>query len=307
MTTRLLTIPVCAIALCAAAGAWAQLQRPKLNEDLKRLKVGVMKMNGAPVVANRDSQPNFTRELVGMSWRPLDRIDLYIIKPRKVANPPVALFCYSFPSTTKRFLDNSFCERLAAQGFAAVGFDSALTGDRIYTRPMREWFVSEMRESLVTTVHDVQQIIHYLASRGDLNTNKIGFFGTGSGATIGLLSATVEPRIKAVDMVNPWGAWNDWVKNSAQIPDTERAKYLNGKFTKGIADLDPVVNFKKTSAKLRLQIVESDPITPEAAQRKIWKSFPASQTKTSYADNDDFYRAISAGRLFDWLGDQLKH
>ena len=62
----------------------------------------------------------------------------------------------------------------------------ALTGQRYHDRPMKEWFVSELRESLATSAHDVQMVLNYLASRGDVDMNRVGMFGDGSGASIAI-------------------------------------------------------------------------------------------------------------------------
>jgi len=72
---------------------------------------------------------------------------------------------------------------------------------------MKEWFVSDLEHSLVGTTHDVQMVINYLASRGDFDMSRIGIFGEGSGGTIALLAASVDARIKAVDVLDPWGDW----------------------------------------------------------------------------------------------------
>jgi hypothetical protein len=91
---------------------------------------------------------------------------LYVIRPSHIEKPPVVLYLYSYPSDTHRFLDNAYCQRVTGDGFAAVGFVSALTGQRYHGRPMKQWFVSELQESLVLSVHDVQMVLNYLARRG---------------------------------------------------------------------------------------------------------------------------------------------
>lgn len=67
------------------------------------------------------------------------------------------------------------------EGFAAVGFVSALTGHRYHDRPMREWFISEPQECLAVSAHDVQMVLDYLGTRGDLNTDRVGMVAEGSG------------------------------------------------------------------------------------------------------------------------------
>ena len=93
-----------------------------------------------------------------------------MLKPKGVKKPPVILNLYGFPTDTDPYKNEIFDTALTKDGFAAVGFVSALTGHRYHDRPMKEWFLSDLQESLGTTAHDVQMILDYLAARGDLNT-----------------------------------------------------------------------------------------------------------------------------------------
>ena len=36
----------------------------------------------------------------------------------------------------------------------------------------------------------------------------------GSGAAIAILAAAIDPRLKALDLVDPWGDWPDWLAKS---------------------------------------------------------------------------------------------
>jgi len=98
-----------------------------------------------PLLGEKDNLPQFTRELIQVKWRLGDPIDLYVIRPKGVAKPPVVLYLYSYPTETDRFRDDNYCVRITKDGFAAVGFVSALTGHRYHDRPMKEWFVSELQ------------------------------------------------------------------------------------------------------------------------------------------------------------------
>ena len=181
------------------------------TESAERVELNSLSLEGSdlrpekPVFGERDELPEFTRELIRVHWRDADPIDLYVIRPHGVDKPPAVLYLYSYPSEGDQFKDDGYCRRVTRGGFAAVGFVSALTGPRYHSRPMKQWFVSELQESLVESVHDVQMILNYLATRGDLNMDRVGMMGAGSGATIAILSASVEPRLKALDLLDPWG------------------------------------------------------------------------------------------------------
>jgi len=206
------------------------------QESLSSLSLSDSKLRAAaPVLGEKDEYPEFTRELLQVQWRSNDAIDLYVIKPHGIAKPPVVLYLYSYPSETDRYRDNDYCKRVTSNGYAAVGFVSALTGQRYHDRPMREWFVSELPESLTESVHDVQMILRYLSERGDFDMGRFGIFGNGSGATIAILVAAVDPQVRAVDAIQPWGGWPTWLAKSSLIPETERATYLKPEFLASVA------------------------------------------------------------------------
>ena len=118
-----------------------------------------------PLAALLNDYPGYTVELLQVQWRFGDPLDLYVMKPKGVAKPPVILYLYGYPADTDRFKDEGFQRAVTKDGFAAVGFVSALTGHRYHDRPMREWFLSELQESLATSAHDVQMVLDYLADR----------------------------------------------------------------------------------------------------------------------------------------------
>jgi hypothetical protein len=137
----------------------------------------------------------YTVELLQLQWRFGDPLDLYVMKPKTVARPAVILYLYGFPADTERFQDENFQRAVTKDGLAAVGFVSALTGHRYHDRPMREWFISELQESFAASAHDIQMILNYLQTRGDLDMSRVGMYAQGSGASIAILASAVDPRI----------------------------------------------------------------------------------------------------------------
>jgi len=295
-------------AWCQQSGIDSPVRRSAGNvEDWTTLTLAHSELHAEPPVpGQKDDMPRFTRELLQVKWRQGDPIDLYVIKPKDIAKPPVVLYLYSYPSETDRFRDDAYCARLTAGGFAAVGFVSALTGQRYSNRPMKQWFVSELQESLATTVHDVQMILNYLTTRGDLDMSKVGMFGTGSGGAIAILAASVEPRIKAIDVLNPWGDWPDWLAESGIIPDEERANFVRPDFEKKITNLDPVQYLPALTQQVRIQNVMDDSVTPKTAKEKISASAPKSAQISNYDDTKKFFSAEGGGRIFQWIKAQLQ-
>lgn len=255
----------------------------------------------------RDEQPQFVRQLIRVQWRIHDPIDLWVARPKVGGKVPVVLYLYSYADTGARFRDNGWCKRATADGFAAVGFVSALTDYRFRFRPLKQWFVSELAESLGTTVHDVQFILNYLASREDMDMNQVGMFGMGSGASIAILAAHADPRIKTLDLLDPWGDWPDWLKESPLIPDNERANYLTPKFLKSVVTLDPVSYLPTLKTqRLRLQQTLSEPVTPKLAKERLAAAAPDPSQVVKYENPEDLLKAWETTGLSGWIKQQMR-
>ena len=248
--------------------------------------------------------PDFTSELLRIQWRVADPIDLYVIKPHGVKNPPVVLYLYSYPNDTDIFRDDGWCKRATQGGFAAVGFVSALTGQRYHNRPMKEWFVSELQESLGTTVHDVQMVLNYLEKRGDLDMGHVGMFGQGSGGAIAVLAAAGRSPHLRVDLLNPWGDWPDWLKYSRQVPESERAAYLTPEFLKRVENLDPVRYLPKLKLKgLRVHAGDGRPRHPAHREREDCGPVPHPEQLVQYKDLAAYREALASGLPVDSRSD----
>jgi hypothetical protein len=260
-----------------------------------------------PLLGEKDDNPEFTRELWQVKWRQGDPIDLYVIRPKGVAKPPAVLYLYSYPSETEIFRSDTYCVNVTKNGFAAVGFVSALTGHRYTNRPMKQWFVSELQEALGSSVHDVQMILSYLATRDDLDMGRIGMFGVGSGATIAILAAASDPRIKTIDLIDPWGDWPDWMAKSSLIPESERPTYMKSEFLKKVAPLDPVEWLPRLKTQhVRLQQVLDDSATPKVVQERIKAAAPGTAQVAAFDTTEQFSRAVSGDTILQWMKDQLQ-
>ena len=277
------------------------------QENLNSLSIAESHLHAdKPVFGEKSETPRFTRELLQVRWRRGDGIDLYIIKPKGVEKPPAILYLYSYPTETDRFKDDAYCDRVTSGGFAAIGFVSALTGQRYHDRPMKEWFVSQLQESLVTSVHDVQMVLNYLATRGDIDMSRIGIFGAGSGGSIAILAAATDSRIKAIDLLDPWEDWPDWMAGSSLIPENERPNYLKPEFLKRIAPFDPVQWLPKLKLqRVRIMNVLDDTVTPKICQQRLESAAGPSVRVVHYDDTRALFGASTGGRIFQWIKQQL--
>jgi hypothetical protein len=259
-----------------------------------------------PLVGYVNNYPGYTVELLQVQWRWGDPLDLYVMKPEGVTKPPVILYLYGYPAGTDRFKDEDFQKRVTKDGFAAVGFVSALTGHRYHDRPMREWFVSDLQECLATSAHDVQMVLDYLARRGDLDMTRVGMFTQGSGATIGILASAVDPRIKVLDALDPWGDWPTWMASSPFVPEEERAEFVKPEFLKRAAALEPLDWLPKIQAKkFRLQDAIFEPNTPKASKEKLRAAVPAGTTVVIYKTAEDFNAVVRSEKELEWIQREL--
>jgi hypothetical protein len=261
----------------------------------------------APLVAFTNDNPGYTVELVQVQWRFGDPLDLYVMKPKGITRPLVILYLYGYPADTDRFKDESFQNAVTKDGFAAVGFVSALTGHRYHDRPMREWFISELQECLATSAHDVQMVLDYLASRGDLDTSRVGMFAQGSGASIAILASAVDQRIKVLDALDPWGDWPTWMAISPFVPEDERAEYVKSEFLKKVAALEPIDWMPRIQAKkFRLQDAIFESNTPKAAKEKLRAAVPAGATVVMYKTPEEFNAVVRGKKDLEWIQHELQ-
>jgi len=260
------------------------------------------------ILGEKDDKPGtpFIRERWHLMWRPADPIDVYVVKPRGVEKPPVILYLYSFPQDTDRFKEDYWCGQTTGGGYAAVGFVSALTGQRLEYRSLKENFFNQLPESIGATVHDVQMILNYLTTRGDLDMSRVGMFGQGSGGAIAILASAVDPRIKALDVLTPWGDWPVFLAKSTFVLKEERPLLVKPEFLSSVAGLDPVQWFSKVQAhSVRIQNVRKDGHMPDEAQEVMEASAPSTAEIDQYGDGQALYPMAANGRLLDWMKTQL--
>src|SRR4030081_2208843 len=260
-----------------------------------------------PLTGYTNEYPGYTVELLQVQWRFGDPIDLYVMKPQGVNKPPVILYLYGYPADTDRFKSEDFQKAVTKDGFAAVGFVSALTGHRYHDRPMREWFISELQECLASSAHDVQMVLDYLAIRDDLDMSRVGMFTQGSGASIGILASAVDPRIKVLDATDPWGDWPTWMATSPFVPEEERAEYVKPDFLKKAAPLEPIEWLLKIQAKkFRLQDAIFEPNTPRVAKEKLRAAVPAGGTVVIYKTSEDVNAVVRGKKYLEWIQHELR-
>jgi pimeloyl-ACP methyl ester carboxylesterase len=289
----------------------ATIERPAFHEDWTELSMkGSTLEFKAPILAETDDIPHtgFIRERYQITWRPKDPFDLYVIRPRGVAKAPVILYLYSFPDDTDSFKSNDWCETAVSGGYAAVGFVGALTGHRLRFRLLKESLISEMQEALASSVHDVQLVLDYVATRKDLDVDRVAMFGVGSGGAIATLASATDPRIRALDLMGPWGDWSTWYAEAKIIVEADRPTFTKPEFLAKVAPLDPVSWLPKSKAKaIRIQDIRGNLSMPDKAQEKLEAAAPDFAVISEFGNGRAFFAQNQpAANLFQWAKDQLK-
>jgi hypothetical protein len=309
--STLLLLPVTSTAQLASAS-------PPITDPANTRFQGVHEDWTSPALSNSHLKPDqplefmtdhprFNMELVRLQWRSADPIDVYVIKPKGVKKPPVILYLYGYPTDTDIFRNDDYEDLVTRNGFAAVGFVSALTGHRYHDRPMKEWFISELQECLATSTHDVQMVLNYLGGRDDLDMTRVGMFAQGSGASIAILASAVDPRIKVLEALDPWGDWPVWLATSPFVPEEERADYVKPEFLTKIAPLDPADWMPRIQAKrFRLDNELFDTVTPKIAKEKLRAAAPPRTNVELYKTMDEFKAAFQEGRNLGWIQRELR-
>jgi len=295
----------------AQAGSLSLSKQTPTYEDWTTIyiaKSGLRLTDTGSVPLSKVEVQGCTRELQRLTWRMNDPVDLYVIRPRGQQKLPVVLFLYDYTvDAAATFQQDRWCDVATRNGFAVAGFPSALSLQRMRPpRPLKEWFVSEFQEALATSTHDVQMVLNYMDKRGDLDLEHVGVVGQGSGGAVAILAAAADPRIRALDLMDPWGDWPDWLKSSKQIPKEERAAYLKPEFLERVSGLDPITYLPQLKGRaIRIQQVLADTITPNAAKEKIAKVAPAPGEVMRYPDIAAEAKALGANGILKWLGEQL--
>ena len=262
-----------------------------------------------PMIGFVNEESGYSISLIRVQWRWADPIDLWLMKPTGVKKPPVIIYLNGFPTDTDVFKEQGFQQLSTQGGFAAVGFVTALTGHRYHDIGLNKWFVSELQRSLAESAHDVQMVLNYLASRGNLDMERVGLFGQLSGATVGILAAAADPRIKVLDALDPWGDWPTWMAKSPFVPEEERPNFIKPEFLSKAAKLEPLDWMPKVqSKKFRLLQRTSEGETPLESKMKLQAAVPAGATVVLYKTSDEFVKANSEHpeRSLYWIKSALQ-
>ena len=112
-----------------------------VREDMTSPGLATSHLKPAQPLEFVTDNPRYTSELVRVQWRWGDPIDLYVIKPKGVKQPPVILYLYGYPTDTGIFKNDAF-EDLVTRT-ASPRSDSYPHSQGALSRPSDEGMVSQ--------------------------------------------------------------------------------------------------------------------------------------------------------------------
>jgi len=159
---------------------------------------------------------------------------------------------------------------LAQNGIAAMAIDAQYHGER--RRQGAELLGADLartREAMVQTVVDNRRALDFLATRTDINPDRIGLLGASMGAILGTIVAAVDQRVCSACLVVGGGRWELLARQSHHPAAAALAGALaTPEAQAAIGTVDPV-NFIAHLAPrpvLMLNGRQDDIVPPECAQ-----------------------------------------
>jgi dienelactone hydrolase len=131
-----------------------------------------------------------------------NRVPGILLEPKNFSGRrPVIIALHGTGGSTANML--ALCRKLATNGFVAVAIDGRYHGERKSGKGhtdyddaiVRAYYGSGEHPFYYDTVWDVTRLLDYLATRDDVDTNRIGLIGISKGGIETYLAAAADPRI----------------------------------------------------------------------------------------------------------------
>lgn len=174
-------------------------------------------------VVGKDETPAYVREKVVFNGIRDSRVPGYLGLPKTGTGPyPVILLIDGVTGSKSRWWEDDSWPRgglatkqLLSAGFAVLAIDAQYHGERIaandYESPGsmvgRQWY-NRTREMILQTTVEHRRAIDYLATRPEIDVERVGVLGHSMGGIIIFALNASEPRVRAsVACVTPLNIW----------------------------------------------------------------------------------------------------
>jgi len=237
----------------AEADAWQKTLRAKITE----LAGGFPQERPAlrPVTLDTRTFPKYTREKIVFDSRPGVSVLAYLLLPADARTPAPTVICIpghgrgvddvvgideqGRERTDKAGYQHDFAIQVAEAGLAALAIEPLGFGCRRDPLNARQGLGRKACEPaagaallvgetmIAWRVWDVMRAIDYIATRRELDADRVGCTGISGGGTATLFSAALEPRIKAAMVSGYLNTFRDSIGSLAHCIDNYVPGILN--------------------------------------------------------------------------------
>jgi dienelactone hydrolase len=199
-------------------------------------------------VAEQTPKEGYRLEKFYFESRPGERVPTLMTFPLESKGKlPLILFLHGI-GQKKDFIEDITLP-FTVNGFAMACFDQAMQGER---KLPKEATAMESAKAFFNrpwkTVNDARRFLDYVATRDDIDMNRIYLVGASYGAITGSTFAAFDPRVKAAALV--YGAGN--------IKEMLNARMINEEIAKEYPKLTPLLPYARAFAAYLLD--PADPI-----------------------------------------------
>ena len=213
-----------AMLLCCAAGiAVAQSSEattiraasPEVFQAIRQIYEYNRKTPLQAQLIGKENFPTYTREKLVFTGIQHSRVPTYLAIPKSGSGPfPVVILIDGIGGSKARWFEVDSWQRgtlvvnaLIESGFSAMALDARFHGERAaendYQIPTD---MTERRDMVVQSVIEHRRAMDYLATRPEIDTNRIGVLGLSMGGMLTFALASVDSRIKtAIAGLTPVG------------------------------------------------------------------------------------------------------
>lgn len=289
-------IPATTLLVFVAASA---LKRQADHRLLNRYEPGVP----AVKTAERIEMHEQVREIFIFEGYDGDDIPVASALPTTSATRhPAIVFLYG-AGMTMRFSDH-VADLFTEQGFALFMPEQFGQGRRSIEHESGGKKILNARRRALLTGAESRRLLDVLATRADIDPNRIYFVGVSFGAIFGCHAVAADPRFQAAALVMAGGDFNHWI---ADQPGTRPAVLRLAKWMIGSAD--PIHSIGNLSPRPILLLNSSrDEIIPESAARALYHAAGCPKEQrwhdVSHKAATPGEVALMLGEVIQWLGER---
>lgn len=177
-------------------------------------------------------------------------------------------------------LARCFANSIAQRGAAALFVKMPYYGPRRPANSSRRMISQDPRETvegMTQAILDIRQAAAWLASREEVDGEKLGVFGISLGGITGALAMTAEPRLKNGCLILAGGGIGQVAWESKELNEVRKAWLSKGgnkeEFFRVMQSIDPVTYAAGVKDRRILMLnANDDEVVPKACTESLWRA-----------------------------------